>query len=61
MNTPCSWIIMVLTYRYIYPCTVALLTDEQLKDLEVGRIGERAVLRSRCKTYVIPKAEIAFS
>lgn len=33
----------------IYPATVGLLTDTQLKELGVSSIGERATLRSRCK------------
>ena len=33
----------------VYPATVTLLTDEQLKELGVSRMGDRADLRTRCK------------
>ena len=33
----------------IYPQTVALLTDEQLKELGVTSMGERATLRTLCR------------
>ena len=33
----------------VYPTTVSLLTDEQLKELGVLSMGERATLRTLCK------------
>ena len=43
-------------FSQVYVATVPLLTDEQLRQLGVARIGDRAALVQACKRMCLGKA-----
>lgn len=39
----------------VYISTVSLLTDSQLAELGIDKVGDRAILRKQCRDYIHSK------
>ena len=40
-----------LSFIQIYVCTISLLTDQEMTDMGIKTVGERAMLRKKCREF----------